>query len=287
MIVGLISRKNRVLVDLHSHSTASDGVLSPADLARRAATQGVEVLALTDHDETKGLAEAGEAARALGMALVAGVEISTTWGGRTVHVVGLYIDPDNATLLDGLRANRAGRVERARRMAESLAKTGIGGAYEAAYELAPNKELISRTHFARFLVGQGHVKDLKTVFKKYLIKGKPGYVAHQWADLAQAINWIRAAGGVAVLAHPGRYDMGRTKLELLIGEFKADGGTAIEVVSGSHTPDQVPVFARYAQEFGLLASCGSDFHAPGEGGRELGRMLPLPASCQPVWAGRH
>jgi predicted metal-dependent phosphoesterase TrpH len=286
MIAGPISRKNRVLVDLHSHSTASDGVLPPAELARRAAAQGVEVLALTDHDETKGLAEAGEAARAVGMELVAGVEISTTWGGRTVHIVGLYIDPDNATLRAGLRANRAGREERARRMAESLAKTGIGGAYEAAYELAPNKELLSRTHFARFLIDKGYAKNMKAVFKRFLIQGKPGYVPHQWAALGEAIDWIRAAGGVAVLAHPGRYDMGRTKLELLITEFKATGGAAIEVVSGSHTPEQVPVFARYAQELGLMASCGSDFHAPGEGGRELGRMLPLPQDCRPVWEGR-
>jgi predicted metal-dependent phosphoesterase TrpH len=286
MIAGPISRKNRVLVDLHSHSTASDGVLSPADLVRRAAAQGVQALALTDHDETKGLDEAGEAARASNLELVAGVEISTTWGGRTVHVVGLYIDPENPTLRDGLRANRAGRVERARRMAESLAKTGIVGAYEAAYDLAQNKELISRTHFARFLIEKGYAKDMKAVFKRFLIQGKPGYVPHQWAELTQAIAWIRAAGGVAVLAHPGRYEMGRTKMELLIGEFKALGGGAIEVVSGSHAPDQVPVFARYAQEYDLLASCGSDFHAPGEGGRELGRMQALPNSCRPVWLGR-
>jgi predicted metal-dependent phosphoesterase TrpH len=286
MIAALLSRKNRVLVDLHSHSTASDGVLSPRDLVLRAAAQGVQVLALTDHDETKGLAEAGVTARASGLELVAGVEISTTWGGRTVHVVGLYIDPEHPTLRAGLRANRAGRVDRARRMAESLAKTGITGAYEAAYDLAQNKELISRTHFARFLIDKGYAKDMKAVFKRFLIQGKPGYVPHQWAGLAESIEWIRAAGGVAVLAHPGRYDMGRTKMELLIGEFKGAGGAAIEVVSGSHTPDQVPVFARYAQEHGLLASCGSDFHAPGEGGRELGRMLPMPVTCQPVWEGR-
>lgn len=286
MIARLISRKNRVLVDLHSHSTASDGVLPPRDLVLRAAAQGVEVLALTDHDETKGLAEASDAAREAGIHLVAGVEISTTWGGRTVHVVGLYIDPENEVLLDGLRANRAGRVERARRMAESLAKTGISGAYEAAYLLAPNKELISRTHFARFLIEKGHAKDMKAVFKRFLIQGKPGYVPHQWAGLAESIDWIRAAGGIAVLAHPGRYDMGRTKMELLITEFKRHGGGAIEVVSGSHTPDQIPMFARYAKEHGLLASCGSDFHAPGEGGRELGRIQTLPESCQPVWQGR-
>ncbi len=286
MIARLISRKNRVLVDLHSHSTASDGVLSPRELVARAVTQGVDVLALTDHDEIKGLAEAAEAARDTRLDLVSGVEISTSWAGRTIHVVGLYFDPDNEVLLEGLRGNRAGRVERARRMAESLAKTGIMGAYEAAYILAPNKELISRTHFARFLIEKGYAKDMKAVFKRFLVRGKPGYVPHQWASLADSIEWIRIAGGVAVLAHPGRYDMGRTKLELLITEFKHCGGEAIEVVSGSHTPDQIPVFARYAKEHGLLASCGSDFHAPGEGGRELGRMLALPESCRPVWLGR-
>lgn len=280
------ARKNRVIIDLHSHSTASDGVLSPRDLVLRAAERGVEVLALTDHDELKGLEEAARAASETAVQLVTGVEISTTWSGRTVHVVGLYVDPNDASLVAGLRANRAGRVDRARGMAESLARTGIQGAYEAAYALAPNKELISRTHFARFLIDKGHAKDMKAVFKRFLIQGKPGYVPHQWAALGDAVDWIRAAGGVAVLAHPGRYDMGRTKMELLIAEFKAAGGGAIEVVSGSHTPDQVPVFARYAQEYDLLASCGSDFHAPGEGGRELGRMLPLPVDCRPVWAGR-
>jgi len=275
-----------VLVDLHCHSTASDGVLSPREVVLRAATQGVAVLALTDHDETKGLAEAGTAAREVSMRLVAGVEISATWAGRTVHVVGLYIDPENAVLRAGLLGNRAGRVERARRMAESLAKCGIGGAYEAAYALAPNKELISRTHFARYLIDKGIAKDMKAVFKRFLVQGKPGYVPHQWAALADSIEWIRSAGGVAVLAHPGRYDIGRAKLELLISEFKEAGGAALEVVSGSHTADQVAAFARYAVEQGLMASCGSDFHAPGEGGRELGRMLAMPAGCAPVWIGR-
>lgn len=286
MIAGCFSRKNHVIFDLHSHSTASDGVLSPRELVARAAAQGVQVLALTDHDETSGVAEAEDAAREYGIRIVPGVEISVSWSGRTVHIVGLYIDTRHGELLDGLRANRAGRVERARRMGEELAKIGIAGAYEGAYFLAANKELISRTHFARFLVGQGHVKDLKTVFKKYLIKGKPGYVSHQWAQLADAVRWIRAAGGVAVLAHPGRYDMGRGKMDALFAEFKSVGGEAVEVVTASHTPDQVPIYTRYAQEFGLRASCGSDFHAPGEGGRELGRMPPMPVTCEPVWMGR-
>lgn len=149
--------------------------------------------------------------------------------------------------------------------------------------LAENEELISRTHFARFLVARGYVKDVKTVFKKFLVRGKPGYVPHQWAGLAEAIDWIRSAGGVAVLAHPGRYDMGKEKMSLLLAEFREAGGVGLEVVTGSHTADQVPLYARQAEQYGLLASVGSDFHAPGEGGRELGRLMPLPANCRPIW----
>jgi len=272
-----------VIIDLHSHSTASDGVLSPRELIRRAAEQGVNTLALTDHDEVSGLAEAAEEATAVGVRLVAGVEISTSWSNRTIHVVGLRIDVRHPTLTTGLAGNRAGRDDRARRIGAALAKTGIGGAYEGAYALAGNKTLVSRTHFARFLVEAGHVKDVKTVFKKFLVKGKPGYVEHRWADLADAVTWIRAAGGVAVLAHPGRYDLGSAKLDLLIEEFKVAGGAALEVVSGSHHPAQLAQFADLAVRHGLLASAGSDFHGPGEGGRELGRLAPLPARCTPVW----
>lgn len=252
---------------------------------QRAAQQGVHALALTDHDGVSGLAEAAAAGETCGVRLVAGVEISVTWDGSTVHVVGLRVDPEHPVLRSGLASNRAGRQERARRIAESLARAGVNGAYEGAYALAANKELLSRTHFARFLVESGVAKDLKTVFKKFLVKGKPGYVSHQWAALADAVTWVTAAGGIPVLAHPGRYVMGRERMRRLLAEFKAAGGQAIEVVSGSHDAEQVPVFARYAEEFQLLASSGSDFHAPGEGGRELGRLTPLPSFCRPVWAG--
>lgn len=269
--------------DLHCHSRVSDGTLSPSELVHRAHAQGVRVLALTDHDDLRGWAEAKRAAEACGIELVAGVEISASWGKSTVHIVGLQVDTEHAAIVQGLARNRAGRTERARRMAAELARHGIGGAFEGAYALAENKELISRTHFARFLVEQGRVKDMKTVFKKYLVKGKPGYVHHEWAQLAEAVGWIRQSGGQAVLAHPGRYNFGREKLRLLFAEFKEAGGEAIEVVSGSQTPDQVPVFADLAVEFGLAASVGSDFHAPGEGGRELGRLQPLPERCRPVW----
>lgn len=270
--------------DLHCHSTASDGVLSPPELVSRAASQGVAVLALTDHDELSGLAEADDSARALGVQLVPGVEVSITWSGSTVHIVGLRVDPGHATLVQGLAQNRGGRAMRAQRMADELAKLGIGGALEGAYAHAGNKELIGRTHFARFLVEKGVVKDVKTVFKKFLVKGKPGYVAHEWASMQDALAWIAAAGGQAVVAHPGRYNFGRERLRRLLGEFKDQGGAGMEVVTGSHTADQVPVMADLAVEFGLLASVGSDFHAPGEGGRELGRLMPLPHHCTPIWS---
>jgi predicted metal-dependent phosphoesterase TrpH len=270
--------------DLHCHSTASDGVLSPRALVERAASMGVHVLALTDHDELRGLDEAWAVADELGIRLVRGVEISISWGGHTIHVVGLNVDSDDPILARGLASNRGGRAERARRMADELARLGIPGALEGAYTFAGNQDLIGRTHFARFLVERGVVKDVKTVFKKFLVKGKPGYVPHQWASLEEALVWIRAAGGQAVLAHPGRYQMGREKMRLLLSEFKHLGGDAIEVVTGSHTPDQVPVYADLAVEFDLMASVGSDFHAPGEGGRELGRLPALPTRCRPLWS---
>jgi len=272
-----------VIFDLHSHSTASDGVLSPRELVERAAEQGVHTLALTDHDSVRGVAEARATAAGLGLALVAGVEVSVTWMKRTVHVVGLHVDCASPMLLEGLASNRAGRQQRAERIAAALAEAGIAGAYAGARQYADADESISRTHFARFLVEQGRVKDMKTVFKKFLTPGKPGYVNHQWAQLQAAVSWIRAAGGQAVLAHPGRYDLGRDRLLELIGEFKAVGGGGIEVVTGSHSADHIPLFGRYSVEFGLFASAGSDFHAPGEGGRELGRLKPLPEGCRPIW----
>lgn len=269
--------------DLHSHSTASDGVLSPSELVCRAAEQGVDFLALTDHDDTRGLVEARATAAAQGIEVVAGVEVSITWRNSTVHIVGLRVDPAAAGLADGLHRNRAGRAMRAERMADDLARLGIAGALEGAYAFAGNKDLIGRTHFARFLVERGVVKDVKTVFKKYLVKGKPGYVHHEWASLADAVAWIHAAGGLSVLAHPGRYHFGRERMRDFLKEFKELGGDAIEVVTGSHTADQVPVYADLAVEFDFRASVGSDFHAPGEGGRELGRLMPLPPRCRPVW----
>lgn len=274
--------------DLHCHSTVSDGLLSPAELVARAAERGVKFLALTDHDDVDGLTEAAEAAARCGITFINGVEISVTWRTHTLHVVGLRIDPANPALAAGLHGIRSGRRHRAELMAESLARCGIGGVLEGAYRYAKNPDIIGRTHFARYLVEAGHCKDVASVFKRYLVKGKPGYVPHQWAALQDAINWIRGAGGIAVLAHPGRYTagrkaMGKPTLRELLKEFTEMGGQAIEVVTGSHTPPQYAEFARYATEFGLLCSCGSDYHGPGESYRDLGRLPDLPLECKPIW----
>ena len=269
--------------DLHCHSHVSDGLLSPADVAARAHAHGVELFALTDHDDVSGLQDARRIAAAAGMDFVDGVEISVTWRATTLHIVGLGIDPDHAELRAGLAQIRAGRGERARRIAAALHAAGIAGALQGAMSHAHNPELVGRTHFARHIVASGRAKDIRSVFRHYLVKGKPGYVSHEWASLAQAVGWIRAAGGCAVLAHPARYELSRPAMQALLQEFKALGGAALEVVAGSHTPDQSARFARLAAEWGLLASCGSDFHAPGEGGREVGRLAPIPPGCEPVW----
>ncbi|MCU0898532.1 MAG: PHP domain-containing protein [Burkholderiales bacterium] len=270
--------------DLHAHSTVSDGLLSPGDLVRRAAERGVTALALTDHDEVSGVAEAREAADAVGIRLIAGVEISVTWGETTVHVVGLGIDPDAPALVAGLGAMRVDRTGRASRIAEALERIGIRGSLEGAYRHAGNPDLVGRAHFARFLVESGISPDVKTVFRHYLAAGKPGYVPHRWAVLADACAWIRGAGGVAVLAHPGRYKLSRREMQALLEAFKAAGGEAIEVVSGNHDAAQAAAFARMARTHGLAASRGSDFHGPGEGYAELGRLAALPADLEPVWA---
>lgn len=258
-------------------------MLSPTDLVRRAVEKGVDVLALTDHDEVGGLAEAAAAASALGMGFVNGVEISVTWSGATLHVVGLNIDPAHPVLVAGLEGIQQGRQERAARIAEELGRHGIPGALEGAHKFAENARLIGRTHFARFLVEQGVCKDVRTVFRKFLVRGRPGYVLHEWTTLENAIHWISASGGQPVLAHPGRYDLKGKAMRRLLGDFKSLGGAGVEVVTGSHTPDQYSLFAELASHFDLMSSRGSDFHAPGEYGRELGGIPPLPAKCRPIW----
>lgn len=274
---------SKLNADLHSHSTVSDGTMRPRELVLRAAQQGVELFALTDHDELDGLAEATACAAQIGLPFVPGVEISVTWAGRTVHVVGLGIDAENPALRDGLAAVRSGRTGRARQMAEQLARAGIGGAFEGALKHVGNPELISRTHFARLLVERGICRDMREVFSRYLVEGKPGYVAHQWARLDQALDWINGAGGVAVLAHPGRYPLGSTELWALAGQFRELGGAALEVVTSNHGTADVQRFTELALEFGFSASRGSDFHGPGESQAEVGRIGVLPYRLTPVW----
>lgn len=270
-------------LDLHCHSTASDGVLTPAALVRRAAANGVGVLALTDHDELTGLAEAAAAARECGIRLVPGVEVSITWGGITIHIVGLGIDPASAALGRGLEHVRASRARRAERIAAEFDALGIPGTLEGAYSYAGNPNLVGRAHFARFLVELGVVRDVKAVFHRYLVAGKPAYVPHRWADLADSVDWIRAAGGRAVVAHPGRYRLSRAELRQFLAEFRDAGGEALEVVTGSHTRAQYGEFAQLAREFGFLASRGSDFHGPAESEIDLGQLPQLPADLKPVW----
>jgi predicted metal-dependent phosphoesterase TrpH len=270
--------------DLHCHSTRSDGLLSPAAVVRRAASRGVDVLALTDHDEISGLAEATQAAREVGIDFVAGSELSVNWQDLTVHVVALNIDPEDAPLSSGLESIRIGRTGRAKRIGASLAAAGIPGAYEGAMKYVTSEQLVSRTHFARYLVEAGYTRDVKDVFRNYLVPGKPGYVEHEWTTLPQAIGWIHGAGGVAVLAHPGRYKVdGSAGMRKLLGDFKDAGGDALEVLSPSHTNAQVAEFATHARVHGFAASTGSDYHGPGESTLDLGDVPPLPAGVEPVW----
>ena len=269
-------------IDLHSHSIASDGTLTPTELVNRAHTQGVDVLALTDHDGTSGLEEAGQVAKELGLQLVPGVEISVSWNGVTFHIVGLNIDPTHAGLQAGLSALRAIRKERAEEIARRLAKHGIEGALQGARAFASG-QILGRTHFARFLVEQGHAKDMRKVFKKFLVHNRPGYVPGEWATLEDALSWIRDSGGQAVIAHPARYRLSATRLRQFIQEFKDAGGEALEVVSGSHSAGDVQGMAQYAERFELLASCGSDYHGPEQPWIELGKLPALPENCTPVW----
>jgi len=270
-------------VDLHCHSNVSDGVLLPAAVAAYARKGGVDAWALTDHDEVGGIKAARAAATGLGMRFVAGVEISVTWANETVHIVGLQIDEDNPQLVQGLAATRAGRDARGREIAAQLARAGIPGAYEGALKYVANPDLLSRTHFARYLCEIGACNTTSDVFRKYLSEGKPGYVPHRWATLAEAVGWIRSAGGIPVIAHPGRYRFDRTAEGALFDEFRQLGGNTIEVVTGSHTPDQYETYAEVARRYGFLASRGTDFHAPGEARIEFDQLAPLPADLKPVW----
>ena len=269
--------------DLHCHSVVSDGTLTPEALATRAKANGVQLWALTDHDEIGGQERAIAAAKTLDMKYLTGVEISITFAGKTVHIVGLGFDHTNTDLVQGLRNTRGGRAERAKEMSEGLAKVGIHGAYEGALKYAGNHELISRTHFARFLVESGVCKDTSEVFRKYLTENKPGFVPHRWASLENAVHWITGASGIAVIAHPARYGFTANEEYALFTEFKNHGGRGVEVITGSHSSADALQYADTALEFNLAASRGSDFHSPDESHTDLGTLPWLPGQLTPVW----
>jgi 3',5'-nucleoside bisphosphate phosphatase len=274
---------NSLNADLHCHSVVSDGTLSPEELALRAYQNGVQLWALTDHDVIGGQHRAKDAAEQLGMKYTSGVEISVSYLGQTIHIVGVGIDPDNEVLIEGLRQTRDGRSARGKEMARQLELVGIPDTYEGALSYAGNPELLSRTHFARYLVEKNICQSTEEVFKKYLIEGKPGYVGHVWATLEESVTWINVSGGVAVIAHPGRYRLSDMQKNQLYSTFKDVGGVGIEVITGSHTPQQYQEYAKVAQEYNFYASRGSDFHDPQESYIDLGKLPDLPSSLQPIW----
>jgi len=279
----MICDSNSLNADLHCHSLISDGVLAPAALARRAGQNGVQLWSLTDHDEVAGLAEARSVCREIDLPFIAGVEISATWAKRTVHILGLNIDPDNEALKKGLESIRAGRTDRARQIADRLEQMGVKGSFEGAMSYASNPQLLSRTHFARYLIDQGYAKSMKEVFESYLGDGRSGNVRVHWSRLEDAVGWIRGAGGRAVIAHPGRYIYDATQADAFFEAFRDMGGEGIEVVTGSHQPHQYQEYADVARRYGFLASRGSDFHAPTESRIDLGSLPELPSDLQPVW----
>jgi len=275
---------NYINVDLHCHSVISDGTLSPEELALRAKSNGVDLWSLTDHDEIGGQERAIKAARSVGLSYLTGTEISVSFAGKTVHIVGIGFDHLQTNLVEGLQSTRGGRDERALEMSQQLERVGIKGAYSGALKYAGNPELISRTHFARFLVDTGVCSDTSEVFRKYLTDGKPGFVEHKWATLANAVTWITKAKGVAVIAHPARYGFTPNEEYALFSEFKEHGGKGVEVITGSHTSEEAVRYADVAREFGLCASRGSDFHSPTESRIDLGTLPQLPADLTPVWS---
>ncbi len=272
----------RTIYDLHTHTLESDGTLTPTELVKRAAGMGVQVLALTDHDVTNGITEAQVAADYSGLQLVPGVEVSVTWQGRTLHVIGLGIRHDDDVLKSGLAGLRKRRNARGREIGDRLERAGVEDAWSGAGRYSHGK-ILSRTHFARYLVETGYARDIGKAFKKYLLRGKAGYVSCEWVGLEECVGWIQGAGGQAVIAHPGRYPMGSGTMRRLLGEFRDAGGAAIEVVCGNNNRDEIERYARLASDFGLLSSCGSDFHGPEQHWRELGRLARFPEGCTPVW----
>lgn len=272
------------MIDLHCHSNVSDGELSPTEVVKQAAKNGCTLLALTDHDHTGGLFQARETARLLGIRFINGVEISVTWRGRNIHLVGLDFDEDCVVLQDLLHTLRQGRIERLQKMSDKLHKLGIVGAFDGAMARATNPEMVSRTHLADFLVEEGQARNKQQAFKKFLGEGKSAYVAHEWTSLKTAIDAIKAANGLAVIAHPMRYDISATARRNLFSEFKQLGGEAIEVHSGNATWGDCLNYTQQANQYGFFASCGSDFHRLNDfSGGTLGKSPTLPEQAKPIW----
>lgn len=270
------------IYDLHSHSDYSDGILSPSELVSRAYEQSVNVLALTDHDTLAGIAEAQAAASSCGLDLIPGIEFSCQWNGRGIHIVGLNVDTNNEQLLNAVEEQRQRRELRTETIAKRLHKAGIEGSLHWVQQKA-GKGTIGRPHFAQFLVEKGHVRTINLAFKKYLGAGKPGDVKNLWPDIEDACSWIRAAGGHAVLAHPDKYKLTRTKLRELCADFKESGGAAIEIVSGKQQANVTQNIMGLAKEFDMLGSLGSDFHQPQQPWQELACCGFLPEGIEPVW----
>lgn len=270
------------IYDLHCHSTASDGALSPTELVQRAHQCGVTSLALTDHDTVSGLSEAQAAATATGIKLIPGIELSTSWQNKCFHIVGLGIDPAYPPLREATRNLQIMRIERAEKIADKLEKKRIPGALEAVKKAA-GEGMITRTHFADFLLSQFHVSTQQEAFDRYLGAGKAAYVPTIWAEMELAVSWITQSGGVAVLAHPLRYKLTASWMKRLLAAFKEAGGLGIEVVTGRYNSDEINLAAGYAKRFELAGSAGSDFHSPTNQWVELGRLAPLPENIKPVW----
>lgn len=270
-------------IDLHTHSTISDGTLTPIELVRRAHQNGVKVMALTDHDEVGGISAAKAEASRLGIQIISGVEISITWANTPIHIVGLYIDENSTQFIERLRHNREGRNVRAKRMGDRFAELGVKGAYWGALKYVTNPSLISRKHFARYLVESGVCSSIRQAFDRFLKEGGTAYIPHQWATLSESIEWIHDAGGIAIVAHPGRYHLNDLAIHEFLLEFKRLGGEGIEVVTGSHSPNQYLEYAALANRYGFFASMGSDFHAPEESAVDVGMLPDFPCQVKPIW----
>lgn len=268
--------------DLHCHSTASDGSLTPTELIVRAKAKGVTSLALTDHDTINGQQEAKDAAQENAINFISGVELSTTWENKCFHIVGLNIDPKHSGLTQGISKLQTLRAERTKTIALKLEKKAITGSYEAVIKAAKGG-MVTRTHFSNYLLDQHHVSTQQEAFDRYLGEGKPAFVSTVWAELHDAINWINQAKGVAVVAHPLRYKLTVSWMRRFLSFFKEAGGQGIEVVTGHSNPDEIRRAILYAKHYDLFASVGSDFHTPDNQWVELGRLPPLPATVTPIW----